>query len=58
MREGCPLYWDQECLCIVQRDAEGLRDWGWVTMADSCRAYRDMYPGDVECVDADFRRVE
>ncbi len=56
--EGCELYWGQPCLCLVHREGDGYRDWGWATMADSCRAYRDMYPGDFGCFDAEWHLAD
>ncbi len=44
---------DTTCICVVFRGADtvdGLSDFGWATSTEGCRAYRDRYPDDVECV--------
>ena len=43
----------QDCVCIVfrgQDTVDGLSDQGFVGTTDGCRAYRALYPADIECV--------
>lgn len=56
--EACEFAWGEPCLCLVVQDDDGPRDWGWPTMADSCRAYRDMFPADFECFDEGWNLVD
>ena len=42
-----------DCACVVFHDEttpDSLSDYGYATRADACDAYRDMYPGEVDCV--------
>ena len=45
------------CMALVGEDGE-LPDWGWFVFEEGCRAYRDRYPGQVECVDNDWQPLE
>lgn len=44
---------DTACTCVVFRGADtadGLSDFGWPSSEEGCRAYRSMYPEEIECV--------
>ncbi len=48
-----PELCDAPCGCVVVRSSDGidgLADYGWPASIEACRAYRDMYPDQVECV--------
>ena len=48
----CPSFYGGPCACMRLRNSEGeLREWGHATLAASCVAYRERYPGSVECMD-------
>lgn len=42
---------EEPALCLVPREGDELADIGWVTLADACRGYRDLFPDDFDCVD-------
>jgi len=48
-----------ECACMrLAREPGGpLLDWGQPVATQSCLAYRDLYPDQVSCLDADWREL-
>lgn len=50
----------QECLCMLlsPTDPPDLGEVGWAVSQQTCRAYRDRYPGEVRCVDVSWTDVE
>jgi hypothetical protein len=52
MSNWCELRFGRPCACLRLRLADGeLDERGFTTFATSCRAYRERYPGDVECME-------
>jgi hypothetical protein len=50
--ENPTLHWSAPCACLLLRQPDGsFNDWGFTTFESSCRAYRDLYPGEVECME-------
>lgn len=40
------------CLAFVRGGV--VDEWGWITSLAGCRAYRDLYPCSVDCMDYDW----
>lgn len=50
---GFPRIEETSCVCVVFASpdtTDGLSDFGFATSIEGCRAYRDMYPGAIQCV--------
>lgn len=51
---------DDPCVCLTLEDPERpgtFFDWGWATLEDTCRRYRDLYPDQVRCRADDWAEV-
>lgn len=53
--DGAASLFDREpCACLVLEDPNApgtFHPWGWATLADSCRRYRERYPAQVRCLE-------
>lgn len=49
-----PEFGTMACVCVVFRNnamaTDGLSDYGFVSTTGGCRAYRALYPDDIQCV--------
>lgn len=56
-----PLLGSDPCACLLLEDPNApgaFLPWGWATLGATCRQYRELYPGQVRCLDGEWDEIE